>query len=92
MGHTLNQIVALWSRPEELVEIRIALVARDRKTRHRDVAIVQFCQQHVVIRVILDLIIMALHRRPVIGLVLRGACRQRVVAQMCPCRRFNRRL
>jgi hypothetical protein len=80
MGHTLNQIVALWSRPEELVEIRVALVARDHKTRHRDVAIVQFCQQHVVIRVILDLIIMALHRRPVIRLMLCGACRQRVVA------------
>jgi hypothetical protein len=92
MGHTLNQIVALWSRLEELVEIRVALVARDCKARDRDVAVVQFCQQRVVIRVVLDLVIMALRRRPVIGLVVRGACRQRVVARVCPCRRFDRRL
>ena len=80
MGHTLDQINALWSRPEELVEICIALVARDRKARHRDVAVVKLCQQRVVIQVILELIIMAFRRRAVIGLMLCGACGQRVVA------------
>ncbi len=76
MGHTLNQIVALWNRPEELVEVRVALVARDRKARHRDVAVIQLCQQRVVLRVVLDLVIVALRGRDVVGLVLRGVYRQ----------------
>ena len=92
MEYTLNQIVALWSRLEELVEIRVSLVARDRKARHRDVAVVQLCQQCVIIRVILDLVIMALRRRPVIGVMLCGACSQRVLAGVYARRRLNRRL
>ncbi len=84
MSHTLDQIVAFWNRFEELVEVRIAFIACDRKARYWDVAVIQFCQQRVVLRVVFDLIflVLAVRGRTVVGLVVWGACRQRVVARM----------
>ena len=84
--HTLDQIVAFWNQPEELVEVRVALVACHRKARHGDIAVVQLRQQLVVLRVVLNLVIVALRGRNVIRIVVRSKCRHRVVARVCPCR------
>jgi hypothetical protein len=57
---TLNQVVTFWDGPEELVEVRIPLIARNRKTSHRNITIVQLSQQRIVIRIIVGIIALAI--------------------------------
>jgi len=57
---TLNQVVTLWDGPEELVEVRIPLIACNRKAGHRNITVVQLSQQLIVIRIVVGIIAVAI--------------------------------
>jgi hypothetical protein len=42
------------------MKVRIPLIARDSKTSHRNIAIVQLGQQRIVIRIIVSIIVVAI--------------------------------
>jgi len=48
-GRTFNQVVTLWNCPEELVKVRIPLVARNCKASHRNITVIQLSQQFIII-------------------------------------------
>jgi hypothetical protein len=77
---TLDQVVTIWDPLEEFVEVRIPPIARDRKASHRNITVVQLSQQCIVIRIIDIVFIVAITRRHIVGLVILGSRRHRVVA------------
>jgi hypothetical protein len=50
---TFYQVVTLWYGLEEFMEVRIPLVAGDRKAGHRHITVVEPCQQIVVLRIVI---------------------------------------
>ena len=82
-GRTLNQVVAFWDPPKELVKVCIPPIARDRKARHRNITVIQLSQQRIVIRIIVLIVVTAVNGRRIIRLVILRSRRQRVVAGAC---------